>query len=72
MDGIGTDRRQSAVERARSFSPFLRETLVFPYLRGQEFCSAVFAHGGYAALTEAYAAPPTSCERFRIRTAGSA
>ena len=39
---------------------FLREMLVFPYLRGQEFCSALFFQGGYEAVSKAYANPPTS------------
>jgi hypothetical protein len=39
---------------------YLREMLVFPYLRGQEFCSALFAEGGYAEIDKAYAHPPTS------------
>jgi hypothetical protein len=39
---------------------FLREMLVFPYLRGQEFCAALFGQGGYEAVSAAYANPPTS------------
>lgn len=39
---------------------FLREMLIFPYLRGQEFCSALYARGGYAAVTVAYEQPPSS------------
>jgi hypothetical protein len=39
---------------------FLRELLVFPYLRGLEFSSALFAGGGYDAISRAYANPPTS------------
>ncbi|MDB6152248.1 MAG: hypothetical protein JWL90_701 [Chthoniobacteraceae bacterium] len=39
---------------------YLREMLVFPYLRGQEFCGALFSRGGYAALTKAYENPPSS------------
>jgi hypothetical protein len=39
---------------------YLREMLVFPYLRGQEFCAALFARGGYEAISKAYASPPTS------------
>jgi hypothetical protein len=39
---------------------FLREMLVFPYLRGQEFCAALFGNGGYEAVSKAYANPPTS------------
>ncbi len=39
---------------------FLRETLLFPYLRGQEFCQTLYAHGGWADLAEAFAHPPAS------------
>lgn len=39
---------------------FLRETLLFPYLRGQEFCQALYAKGGWQELAEAFAHPPTS------------
>ena len=39
---------------------YLREMLVFPYLRGQEFCAALFARGGYQAVSDAYANPPSS------------
>jgi hypothetical protein len=39
---------------------FLRETLLFPYLRGQEFCAALYASGGWDALAEAFRHPPTS------------
>ena len=39
---------------------FLREMLIFPYLRGQEFCAALYAHGGYEAISRAYAEPPSS------------
>lgn len=39
---------------------YLREMLVFPYLRGQDFCATLFGAGDYAAVTKAYAAPPSS------------
>ena len=39
---------------------YLREMLVFPYLRGQEFCAALFARGGYDAVSNAYSNPPSS------------
>ena len=39
---------------------YLREMLVFPYLRGQEFCAALFGAGDYAAVSKAYAQPPGS------------
>jgi hypothetical protein len=39
---------------------FLREMLLFPYLRGQEFCATIKARGGYEALTHVYTNPPAS------------
>ena len=39
---------------------FLREMLVFPYLRGQEFCASLYGQGGYEAVSKAYANPPSS------------
>lgn len=39
---------------------YLREMLVFPYLRGQEFCAALYGQGGYEAISKAYAHPPSS------------
>ena len=39
---------------------YLREMLVFPYLRGQEFCAALYGQGGYEAVSKAYANPPSS------------
>ena len=39
---------------------FLRETLLFPYLRGQEFCQQLYDRGGWAALARAFEHPPAS------------
>jgi hypothetical protein len=39
---------------------YLREMLVFPYLRGQEFCASLFGGDGYAAISRAYERPPSS------------
>jgi hypothetical protein len=58
-DSLGATFGQDMAQLAEA-PPFLRETLVFPYLRGQEFCATIFARGGYAALTQAYVTPPTS------------
>jgi hypothetical protein len=58
-DTLGATFGQDMAQLADA-PPFLRETLIFPYLRGQEFCAALFARGGYAALSAAYAAPPAS------------
>jgi hypothetical protein len=43
---------------------FLREMLVFPYLRGQEFCGALYGRGGYDAVSQAYQYPPTSTSQI--------
>lgn len=48
------------MEQLQNAPRFLRESLIFPYLRGQEFCSALFARGGYEAISKAYAQPPSS------------
>ncbi|HEX8312249.1 MAG TPA: hypothetical protein VF614_13085 [Chthoniobacteraceae bacterium] len=43
---------------------YLREMLVFPYLRGQEFCGALYGMGGYEAVSKAYARPPSSTSQI--------
>ena len=48
------------MEQLQKAPRFLRESLVFPYLRGQEFCSVLFARGGYDAISRAYTQPPSS------------
>ncbi len=52
---FSTDMRQIA-----SAPRYLRETLLFPYLRGQEFCQALYQTGGWNALAEAFRHPPES------------
>ena len=52
---VATDVRQLA-----SAPRFLRETLLFPYLRGQEFCQQLYDQGGWAALARAFEHPPAS------------
>lgn len=53
---------------------YLRETLLFPYLRGQEFCQSLYQSGGWDALAKAFRSPPASTaeimhpERFIART----
>ena len=49
-----------SMEQMRKAPHFLREMLVFPYIKGQEFCAAVYARGGFPALSAVYADPPTS------------
>jgi hypothetical protein len=58
-DTVGYSVTQS-MEEIRKAPHYLREMLVFPYLKGQQFCAAVYARGGYAALSSVYADPPAS------------
>jgi len=58
-DTVGYSATQS-MEQIRKAPHYLREMLVFPYLKGQQFCAAVFARGGYQALSAVYANPPES------------
>lgn len=39
---------------------YLRETLIFPYSHGKEFCAALYEKGGYEAISEAFRNPPQS------------
>lgn len=39
---------------------FLRETLVFPYTHGKEFCQVLYSRGGYEAISQAFRHPPSS------------
>ncbi len=39
---------------------YLRETLLFPYLRGLNFCQSLYDHSGWDALAEAFRRPPAS------------
>jgi hypothetical protein len=39
---------------------FLRDRLVFPYLRGREFCATVMASGGLEAMNDCYSRLPVS------------
>ena len=51
---LTTDVRQLA-----NAPRFLRENLLFPYLQGQQFCMTLFESGGWEALGQAFAHPPT-------------
>jgi hypothetical protein len=48
------------MEQLQKAPRYLREMLIFPYLRGQEFCTAILARGGFDALNEVYKNPPAS------------
>ena len=58
-DSVGYSVTQS-MEQMRKAPRFLREMLVFPYLKGQQFCAAAYERGGYPALSAVYADPPSS------------
>ncbi len=51
---LTTDVRQLAAAPR-----FLRETLLFPYLKGQVFCEELYARQGWTALAAAFKQPPT-------------
>ncbi len=48
------------MEQLQNAPRFLRETLLFPYLRGQQFCVALQSSGGYDSISRAYQQPPSS------------
>ena len=56
---LTTDVRQLA-----SAPRYLRETLLFPYLHGQEFCTELYDRGGWDALAEAFRHPPASSSQI--------
>ena len=58
-DTVSFSATQS-MEEIRKAPHYLREMLVFPYIKGQQFCGAVFERGGFAALSAVYANPPVS------------
>jgi hypothetical protein len=49
-----------SMEQLQKAPRFLRESLIFPYLRGQELCAVLMTQGGYEAVSEAYNNPPSS------------
>ncbi len=62
-DNVAATITQNMSELA-SAPRYLREMLVFPYLRGQEFCSSLYGGSGYAAVSAAYEKPPTSTSQI--------
>lgn len=48
------------MEQLQKAPRYLREMLVFPYLRGQEFCMALRERGGEEAISGAFRNPPVS------------
>lgn len=43
---------------------FMRESLIFPYLAGQEFVEYLYDKGGWEAINEAYRNPPVSTSQI--------
>jgi len=56
------DGQSSAV--VDSAPPYLREGLYFPYEAGLAFVQQIYTEGGFDAVNEAYANPPTSTEQI--------
>ena len=54
----------TSMEQLQKAPRYLREMLVFPYIRGQQFCIALHARGGYDAISRAFADPPTSTSQI--------
>lgn len=52
------------MEQLQKAPRYLREMLIFPYLRGQEFCSALRARGGNEAVSGAFKNPPVSSSQI--------
>jgi hypothetical protein len=49
-----------SLDRVQKAPRYLREILIFPYMRGQEFCMALRQRGGYEAISQAFKNPPVS------------
>ena len=62
-DNVTASITQNMSELA-SAPRYLREMLVFPYLRGQEFCGSLFGSDGYKSVSAAYEKPPTSTSQI--------
>lgn len=58
-DSMGSALGQN-MQQLESAPRYMREMLMFPYLRGQEFCAAIFSAGGYPAITRLYQRVPSS------------
>jgi hypothetical protein len=47
----------------RESPPILRDSMLFPYLRGLVFCAKLANDGGWEAIDQAYRSPPASTEQ---------
>ncbi len=62
-DNVASSFSQN-MDQLKNAPRYLREELVFPYLRGQEFCGALLEHGGYDEISRAFAHPPVSSSQI--------
>ncbi len=62
-DNLGAAVTQN-MKQLQDAPRYLREMLVFPYLRGQEFCATIFARDGWEALDAVYKNPPSSTSQI--------
>ena len=53
-----------ALEALQNAPAYLRDTSLFPYLRGNPFVETIIASGGYKAVDAAFADPPVSTEQI--------
>ncbi len=49
-----------STEALASVPGIIRESLLFPYLKGQEFVMSLYAQGGFQAISDAFDDPPNS------------
>lgn len=52
------------VEKLAAAPAYLRESLLFAYQQGQEFCTRLFDEGGFARIDEAFKSLPESTEQI--------
>ncbi len=52
------------MDQMKTAPRYLRESLVFPYLRGQEFCATLVEQGGYEAISKAFGRLPESTSQI--------
>lgn len=63
LSGLGENMSQLVSQNMDEIAKaprYLREMLLFPYLRGQEFCAVIQARAGYSGLSKIYEHPPAS------------
>jgi hypothetical protein len=58
------DTMKASFSSSDSIPRIVGETSSFPYTYGREFVSALYEQGGWQAVNDAYAAPPTSTEQI--------